>query len=151
MKKLLMVTMITLTSLTSFAQLQKVSIPKETTIGKVAPAGVFLLELTYNVNEISSDTLYTLTYRNAEYMRIDSYESIKFNGGSETLNAFYDMLKGAFLAEDIKTYNQEAKLGTTLISVSGYKSMGVKGVRFVTPKGYINAITESQLNKLFGK
>lgn len=146
-----MVTMIALTSLTSFGQLQKISIPKEKTIGKVAPAGVFLLELTYNVDENTSDTLYTLTYRNAEYMHIDSYESVKFNGGTETLNALYDMFKGAFNSEDIKTYKQEAKLGLSLILVQGYKSMGVKGVKFSTTKGYINPITESQLDKLFGK
>ena len=146
-----MVTMIALSSLTSFGQLQKVSTPKTTSIGKVAPGGYLVLDLVYNVDENTSDTLYALTYRNAKYMTIDSYETIKFNGGTETLNALYDIMKGAFNVTDIKTYKQAATIGTSYISVEGYKSLGVKAVRFYTPKGGINPITESQLDKLFGK
>jgi hypothetical protein len=49
-----------------------------TVVGKIAPLGSFIAELSYKKNEVDEkDTTYTLRFRNQKYTRIDSYESVR--------------------------------------------------------------------------
>jgi hypothetical protein len=156
MKKLLMVTMIALTSLTSFGQLQKLQLTKSIKVGEIKPVGVFIADVSYYVSEVDGSQKYTLTYRNGKYAQIDDYKELKFNADSATINELYKLFSDAFTAEDIKKYEQTIQLGKSVVQIKGYKMMGMKGVQFfVTSESnvfsYINPINETQLKNLFGK
>jgi len=156
MKKLTLVLTLVVSTLVSNAQLQKLSIPKDTKIGELKVVGYYMADLKYWVSDINGDTTYTLTFRNAKFTSIDAFETIEFEGNTETINALYELFNDAFKADDIKKYEQDITLGKYQLKIKGYKTMGIKGVQFyaVHPSGvisYINPFTEGQLKNLFGK
>jgi hypothetical protein len=90
-------------------------------------------------------------YRNAKYTQIDSYETLNFRSEGNTLNTLFDLMQKAILSENPKEYEVTIKLGNEPLIIKGNKSMGVKGVQFLTSKGWLAPINETQLKKLFGK
>ena len=150
MKKLLVFSMV-FVSFVSYAQIQKLELPKEIKVGEIKPMGTFIVDLTYYVSELDNVKNFSLTYRNGKYITLDDYKTIKFKGDDETITSLYNVFHDAFKTDDIKSYEQTIKLGDELITIKGYKMMGIKGVQFLTKWGWLNPINESQLNKLFGK
>jgi hypothetical protein len=149
MKKLLVITMV-LTSFVSYGQIQEINIPKSTIVGSIIPMNVFITELTYTTQS-NGEKVYEWKYRNGKYTTLDSYEIIKFSGDGNTLETLYGMIKNVFKSDDIKNYNKEVMLGNSLLIIKGYRYMGINGVTFFTEKGWIPAMNEKQIDKLFGK
>ena len=151
MKKVLLGLVLVLGTLVSNAQLQKVELPKRIIVGEYKPSGIPIVELSYIADKEYGDTTYTLTYRNGKYSTLDDYRDIDFKGNSETIEELYKLCMDAFKAEDVKAYQQTIQLGKELIIIQGYKFAGMKGVKFITTKGWMNAIGPEHVNKLFGK
>jgi hypothetical protein len=134
----------------SYGQIQEIKIPKSTVVGSIIPMGVFISELTYNI-EPNGEKVYQWKYRNGKYTTLDSYETIKFSGDGNTLETLYSMIKDVFKSDDIKNYKKEVMLGNSLLIIKGYRYFGVNGVTFITERGWINPLNEKQIDNLFGK
>ena len=132
-----------------FSQIQILESSKSVEVGKLKAGYITIAELSYNVNE--SDTVYTMFYRNAKFTQLDSYESFIFSGVGNTIDVFYDLMQKAIKSDNPKEYEVSIKLGNESLIIKGYKTLGIKGVQFLTAKGWLAPINESQLNKLFGK
>jgi len=132
-----------------YSQIQIIENGKKTEVGKLKAGYITIAELTYSIEE--KDTVYSMIYRNAKYSQIDSYETLTFSGEGNTLNTLFDLMQKAILSENPKEYEVTIKLGIEPLIIKGYKSMGVKGVQFLTSKGWLAPINETQLKKLFGK
>ena len=145
-----MVAIALIATIVSNAQLQVFERAKPIEIGKIK-SGMYLHSSLSYVIQNDKDTTYTLAYRNGKYQILDSYETLYFNSENNTLNTLYEVMHKAFKVENIKDYSVDIQLGNQLINIIGYKQMGVKGVMVITSKGWINVLTENQLNKLFGK
>lgn len=128
--------------------------PIKITVGKIAPMGSFVAELYYSIsNEDNSDTTYTLMYRDDKYNSLLSLESVSFSGMDNALEQLYIAMKSVFLPDNKnkKEYALNFKLGKDVVQISNFKSFGVYMVLFMADnKGYFK-ITQSQLDKLFGK
>jgi hypothetical protein len=153
MKKVL-VSIAFLFSVAANAQLQKVATLKSQQVGKVSPGGLLFLNLSYVVNE--TDTLYTFSYKDMEYKHIDVFESVVFKGNAQTINDLYKILADAFSVDNPKEYRQDLKLGDESVSIIGYKSLGIKGVRLIkiSKAGNISSsftMGKGHLDKLFNK
>jgi len=151
MKKITLVLLLSLISVITNAQMQKVELSKKVVIGAYIPSGIRIVELSYLVDKEYNDTTYTLTYRNGKYSTLDDYRDIDFKGNSQIIEDLYKLFMDAFKADDIKSYEQTIQLGKELLVIQGYKWAGMKGVRLITPYGWMNAIGPEHVNKLFGK
>jgi hypothetical protein len=124
--------------------------PASVTVGKIAPLGGFVAELSYYINE--GDTTYILTFNNMKYKHIDAIESVAFSGISNSAEGLYKMFKSVFSKENKsnKDYIVQFTLGKESVAISNVKSMGITSAMF-TCKNAFFTLTEKQVNKLFGK
>lgn len=150
MKKVFLVALLATASFASYGQLIKMETIKEIEIGSLKIMGQKIASLSYYVGN-SLDTTYVFEFNNAKYTTLDSYEKITFRGGQETVDALYGLFKDAFKSDDIKKYEQNVELGGESIRISGLKTMGLKGVRIANSRGWMGGVSESQLDKIFGK
>ena len=156
MKKLLLGFTLTFGTLISHGQLTKIKPIVENKVGDIKPMGIFIADLTYNTANTLGDTTYTLTYHNGKYTTIDDYKRIKFKADTETINTLYSIFADAFSSDDIKNYEQTITLGKNVLTIKGYKTLGIKGVQFyVTDENgvfsFMNPINKGQLDNLFGR
>jgi hypothetical protein len=124
-----------------------------TVVGKIAPMGAFVAELSYQLNNADEkDTIYTLRFNNLKYKHIDAIESVRFSGINNTLNELYNIFKSVFTEENKKNKNYLVNftLGKDVVAISNYKSMGVTSAMFLIKDAYFT-LTEKQIDKLFGK
>jgi hypothetical protein len=153
MKKLSMVLLLALVATVSFGQIQVLEVNKtpKVTLGKIKSGLAFVAEMEYEANK--SDTLYTLSFRDYKYQQITSIRLISFNSDSDAFNSFYSICKSVFNDENRKNkdYSVTFKLGGETILVANYKMMGMTYVQIFDGTGMSTPLTESQLNKLFGK
>jgi hypothetical protein len=112
------------------------------TIGKIAPMGAFVAELSYMVS--GSDTVYTFTFNDKKYTQIDAIKSVSFT----SLNEFYTNLKSVFIKKS-KDYSLDFTLGKEPATVKAFKSMGILQAMIYVKDGY-TTLTEKQVDKLFG-
>lgn len=122
-------------------------------VGKIAPLGTFIAELSYRQNEVDEkDTTYTLRFRNQKYTRIDSYESVEFSGIGNAVEDLYKAFKSVFTEENKsnKEYSITFTMGKDVVMISNYKVMGITSALFLV-KGAHVSLTEKQVDKLFGK
>jgi hypothetical protein len=132
----------------------QISVPKEaqptTLVGKIAPMGGFVAELSYLKNE--ADTTYFLRFRNAKYTHITSIESVAFSGVDNTVTELYKVFKSAFTDENKskKDFLVQFTLGKNEVAISNTKSLGITSAMF-TYKDAFFTLTEKQIDKLFGK
>ncbi len=129
---------------------QPAKIPPTVTVGKIAPLGGFVAELSYQVN--NGDTAYTLSFNDASYTQINSIENVRFSGGESTINELYKAFKSVFLSENKKNkdYMVHFTLGKDVVAISNTKSMGITSAMFLIRQAYFT-LTEKQVDKLFGK
>lgn len=136
---------------TATAQFQKTEVPKSVPIGKVKWMGVKFSELSYYV--VAADTMYHFYYKNQMYRSLDSWQSLHFKGGYESLAGMYGELKKA-LGEE-KGYETSFKMDETNFFVSTKKTAGRKFISIgIAQPGQVTGLTEitdSQLESLFGK
>lgn len=111
------------------------------TIGKIAPMGAFVADLGYSVN--GKDTIYTLTFNDKKYTKIDAFKVISFND----IGFFYNKLKESFKKDN--NYTETFDLGKYSITIKKTKSMGVISVMILVDDAY-TTLTEKQVDKLFG-
>lgn len=149
LKKTTLIVSLFLCPYLSSSQIQVVEQSKLIEIGKVKAGLLTIVSLNYRVQD--KDTLYSLLYRNAKYSHINSYEAVGFSGEGNTLQTLYDLMNKAFEYENPKEYSVDVQLGSQLLKIVGDRMMGIKGVYFITSKGYSAPINTSQLDKLFGK
>lgn len=120
------------------------------TVGKIAPLGGFVADLTYQIND--GDTTYTLRFNDAQYKQINSIESVRFSADGGTVDELYNLFKSVFLDENKKNkdYIVQFTLGRESVTISNTKSLGVTSAMF-TRKSSFFTLTEKQVDKLFGK
>lgn len=122
-------------------------------VGKVAPMGSFIAELTYAINpEDSKDTTYILSFRNYKYRTLTQIETIRFSSEGDSMNQLYALCKSVFSDENKKNkdYAVNVTLGKELIQVGQFRQMGTVNCMILIPAGY-GVLSESQVDKLFGK
>lgn len=123
------------------------------TVGKVAPVGTFIAELSLDINPVDDkDTTYTLKYRDYQFKQTVSIESIKFSGIGDTEDQLYNVFKSVFLEENRnnKEYLLKFTLGEKPVAIGNYKSMGTTMAIFMNGRSYFY-LTDKQVDKLFGK
>jgi hypothetical protein len=127
------------------AQLVKQENYERTVIGEVKQTGSFVAKLSSSV--IKSDTLYTVTYRNCEYIYIDDIKVFYFPG-KQTLDDLYNELTSFFADPEKK--EQRYKLRDQDVRVHAKKVAGKQHVFIYLKDGYF-ALNQKQLNKLFNR
>ncbi len=148
----LLLSAILFVSISSFCQISTVrKLEKGTSVGKIAPMGAFIAELSYDVGP-AKDTTYTLMFNDATYSKIDAIKSVHFSGTEGTAEKLYEMFKSVFSPENKKNkdYIVTATLGMEQVIISNFKSMGVVSAMF-TVNGAFFTLVEKQVDKLFGK
>ena len=149
-----LLTIILLNALTATSQIttpQKVT--PSTIVGKIAPMGAFVAELSCRQNEVDDkDTTYTLRFNNMKYKHIDAIVSVDFSGIGNTVGDLYKAFKSVFAEENKKNkdYLVNFTLGKEPVAISNTKTMGVTSVMFLIKDAYFT-LTEKQVDKLFGK
>lgn len=132
----------------------QISVPQKSqpniTVGKIAPLGSFTAELSYQIT--GTDTAYTLRFRNAKYTKIISTEAVLFNSDGNAVNGLYQAFKSVFKDENKnnKDYLIHFTIGKDVVAISTYKNMGITQAMFLVKDAHF-AITEKQVDKLFGK
>lgn len=132
----------------------QISVPQKSqpaiTVGKIAPLGSFTAELSYQVD--GTDTTYTLRFRNAKYTQIISTESVLFDSDGNAIGGLYNAFKSVFSEENRnnKDYLIHFTMGKDVVAISTYKNMGITQAMFLVKDAHF-AITEKQVDKLFGK
>jgi hypothetical protein len=106
--------------------------------------GAFVAELNYTV--VDTDTVYTFSFNDKAYTKIDAIKTISFTGG---MTEFYEATKKVF-SEKNKDYSANLTLGKESVTIKGLKSMGIWQAMIYAKNGY-TALTEKQVDKLFGK
>lgn len=150
MKYLLTIALFTL-SLFGYSQISEpIKPPPTKTIGKIAPLGGFVAELSYYINE--GDTIYLLNFNDASYTKINSIETVRFSEEGNTVNELYKMFKSVFIPENKKNkdYIVQFTLGKETVSIGNTKSLGVTSAMFTRNSSFFT-LTEKQVDKLFGK
>jgi hypothetical protein len=128
-------------------------ITPSTIVGKIAPMGAFIAELSYRPNEADeTDTTYTLRFNNMKYTHIDAITSVQFSGIGNAVSGLYKVFKSVFSEENKsnKDYTVQFTLGKELVSISHTKGMGITSAMFLIKDAYF-MLTEKQVDKLFGK
>lgn len=127
----------------------KKSLPT-TTVGKIAPLGSFIAELSYQFD--GTDTTYTLRFQNAKYTRITAIESVSFNSEGNAIDGLYQAFKTVFKDENKnnKDYLIHFTIGKDVAAISTYKNMGITQAMFLVKEAHF-ALTEKQIDKLFDK
>jgi hypothetical protein len=153
MKKLIIVSMITLVSFVSYGQIQvyNVNTTPKTSIGKIKSGLAFVAEMEREVE--GKDTTYTLYYQEGQYQHITSIKSLHFNSVGNSFDSFYEICKSVFKDENKKNkdYMVTFKLGDKDIAVVNSRMMGVTCVRVMIGNSYTNPLVENQIDKLFGR
>lgn len=127
--------------------------PVSITIGKIAPMGAFVAELSYMKNEADEkDTTYILRFNNMKYKHIDAIESVYFSGTGGVVDDLYKAFKSVFNEENKKNkdYIIKFSLGKEVVAISNTKAMGVTSAMFLVKDAYFS-LTEKQIDKLFGR
>ena len=152
--KILFISIFTLSTLFSKGQIgTPVKESPSVTIGKIAPVGSFIMELSYRSNpEDPKDTTYTIRFRDYTYTHITSIKSMSFSGIDGTVDKLYDLFKSVFAEENRsnKDYAVTFTLGKELVQIANFKSMGTTMAMLLVGKSY-GLLTEKQVDKLFGK
>lgn len=151
MKRVILVIFLATVYIETFSQFQKNEIEKDTVIGQIKDFGNLRWELSLKARD--GDSSYCLTYNDLSYKTINSYETVCFNGGIETLASIKSVLLSACDLE--KGSEQEFTLGTTQIKIKSNRLLGVRYLDlFITkPSGYIGSanINKKEIIKLFGE
>jgi hypothetical protein len=152
MKKLIFVILLSVIGINAKCQLVKNEILKEFKIGVEKRGFIKYAELTYIPKTSPTDTMYHLFYKDEKYKQLDEWKSIYFNGGSATLNDFYEALKEAITADkgketsftlsDNKIFIVTSRLLGKYLSISITDKTGVNGIM---------TLTKGQIKDLFGK
>lgn len=149
--------LLTLMMVNIFCASGQISVPQKVTpstlVGKIAPMGAFVAELSYKQNEADNkDTTYTLRFNNMKYTHIDAIESVSFSGVGNAASDLYKVFKSVFAPENKnnKDYIVQFMLGKEAVSISHTKGMGITSAMFVVKNAYF-MLTEKQVDKLFGK
>lgn len=124
-----------------------------TIVGKIAPMGGFVAELSYRKNEADDkDTTYMLRFNNMKYTRIDVIESVRFSGIGNAVEDLYKVFKSVFSEENKnnKEYVAQFSLGKDAVVISHTKGMGIISAMFLVRDAWFS-LTEKQVDKLFGK
>lgn len=156
MKRLLTIMIITVLQLGSntYGQISTpIKSAPRTTVGKIAPLGSFTAELSYQKSEQEgTDTIYSLSFRNAKYSHITSVETVHFSSEGNTVNELYKVFKSVFLPENKnnKDYMVHFTLGKTDVAISTFKNMGITSAMFFCNGAYFTLV-DKQVDKLFGK
>lgn len=152
--KYLLLTIITVLTLNSFAQLSApVKLPPTTRVGKIGTLGTLIAELEYYINpDDATDTIYLLTFKDYKYSHIDRTEQLSFSGKGGVIDQLYTLFKSAFTDENRgnKDYAVSVTLGKDAITIASSKSMGFPTVIFLRGSSY-GTLTERQVDKLFAK
>lgn len=121
-------------------------------VGKVAPLGAFIADLTYKIE--GADTIYTFCHHNQKYKTLTDINCVVFFGRDNTFESLYTLLKSVFLDENKK--NKDYLVSFKLLD-DGYvirtrRDFGVTQVQFSNESftQYVS-FTEKQVDKLFGK
>jgi hypothetical protein len=101
--------------------------------------------------QASDKSSYMLTYFNAKYPSLHTYETLSFDAKPEEIEVVYSAFKNAFESDDIKEYHQIVVLGNASLSVAGRKMLGSKYIIMLTDRGHTLPMTENQVDKLFNK
>ena len=153
MKKLITAAMLLL-SVGCFAQISQIEkAPEQKIVGKIAPMGSFIAELTWSpMSERPQDSTYTLMFRNQKFKTLNEREYVIFLGVEGTFGQLYGVFKSVFAPENKsnKDYMVSFKLGNTDVTIAHYQTMGIVGAMFMAKNAYV-VLTESQVDKLFGK
>lgn len=143
-----------LLSINSFAQISE---PTKTgtkvSIGKVAPMGTFIAELSYSVDPgNASDTAYLFEFNNYKYQTIREKQLVVFSATDNTKEKLYGIFKSVFADEnkDNKDYAVSFKLGTNDVSIGHYRSVGTLMAAFIVRDAVVY-LTSKQVDKIFGK
>lgn len=126
-------------SLTSYSQISTPVKLSSTTLGKVAPLGTFIADITY------SGDVYTLSFNDLRF-KTDFIKSVSFQNVDSTVDKLYNLFKDAFKSKEPVTF----KLGSQEVTISRMKSMGVTSAMFTMGDAYFT-MTEKQVDKLFAK
>jgi hypothetical protein len=155
MKKIIQVLMVTFLVINKTnAQISVTSVNNKAkvVVGKVAPMGAFIADLTYKIEGV--DTIYTFCHHNQKYKTLTDINCVVFLARDNTFESLYTLLKSVFLDENRK--NKEY-LVTFKLMDDGYviktrRDMGVTQVQFSNESftEYVS-FTEKQVDKLFGK
>ena len=121
-------------------------------VGKIAPLGAFIADLTYRVDGV--DTVYSLCHHNQKYKTLTDINCVVFLGRDNTFESLYTLFKSVFLEENRK--NKDYLVSFKLLD-DGYvirtrRYFGVTQVQFSNElfTQYVS-FTEKQVDKLFGK
>lgn len=109
---------------------------------EIKQGGKFLAEVRYTVQ--STDTAFTLIFRNADYQYALDLVFIPFSGKGGALGQLRGLLLGAI--DGGPDYRREIKLGDTDLAISNKK----KSVFIYTQKGFV-ILTRAQVDKLLPK